>query len=84
MIEAAHISPSAANGERTAPKRLSYTVAQAVAASGIGRTTLYGLMRSGQLPFVKLGNRTLVRGDDLEKLLVANLNTNCTRPGARS
>lgn len=49
--------------------RLSYTVSQAVAASGIGRTTLYSLMGSGELPFVKLGNRTLIRHMDLENLL---------------
>ena len=49
--------------------RLAYTVADAVAASGIGRTTLYGLMGSGQLPFVKVGNRTLIRRADLERLL---------------
>lgn len=49
--------------------RLAYTVADAVAASGIGRTTLYGLMGSGKLPFVKLGNRTLIRRIDLEALL---------------
>ncbi len=49
--------------------RISYTVSQAVVASGIGRTTLYSLMGSGELPFVKLGNRTLIRHVDLEHLL---------------
>ena len=51
------------------PACLAYSVADAVMASGIGRTTLYGLMNSGQLPFVKLGNRTLIRCADLEQLL---------------
>lgn len=55
--------------------RLSYTVSQAVAASGIGRTTLYSLMASGRLSYVKLGNRTLIRHVDLEHLLERHLAT---------
>ena len=53
--------------------RLAYVIAEAVATTGIGRTTLYGLMASGQLPFVKLGNRTLIRHVGLEQLLERNL-----------
>jgi excisionase family DNA binding protein len=63
--------------------RLAYTVAEAAAASGIGRTTLYGLMGSGELPFVKLGKRTLVRHTDLEKLLQSHLVPARSRSGAR-
>ncbi len=54
-------------------ERLAYSVADAVAASGIGRTTLFALMSSGELPFVKLGNRTLIRSTDLEGLLHRHL-----------
>lgn len=64
--------------EAAVSTRLAYSVADAVAASGIGRTTLYSLMASGQLAFVKLGNRTLIRRADLEELLERNV----TRPQA--
>ncbi len=61
--------PRSTEAQASTSARLAYTVADAVSASGIGRTTLYGLMGSGQLPFVKLGNRTLIRRADLERLL---------------
>ena len=49
--------------------RLSYTIDEAAALIGIGRTTLYGLIGKGDLPIVKIGKRTLVRHDDLTRLL---------------
>ncbi|WP_294190096.1 helix-turn-helix domain-containing protein [uncultured Sphingomonas sp.] len=49
--------------------RLSYTIDEAAALIGIGRTTLYGLIGKGDLPIVKIGKRTLVRHDDLARLL---------------
>lgn len=49
--------------------RLSYTVDEAAAAIGIGRTTLYRLIGSGALPVVKIGKRTLIRAADLNRLL---------------
>lgn len=51
------------------PARLSYTVDEAAAAIGIGRTTLYGLIGRGALPVVKIGKRTLIRAVDLNRLL---------------
>lgn len=51
------------------PARLSYTVDEAAAAIGIGRTTLYGLIGNGTLPAVKIGKRTLIRAADLHRLL---------------
>lgn len=49
--------------------RMSYSVDEAAALIGIGRTTLYGLIKTGELPVVKIGTRTLVRRNDLEKLI---------------
>jgi excisionase family DNA binding protein len=46
-------------------QRLSLTVDETAAVTGLGRTTIYGLMKSGQLPKVKLGGRTLIRTVDL-------------------
>jgi excisionase family DNA binding protein len=50
-------------------EKLAYTIAEAVAASGLGRTTIYELIKRGELPRVKVGNRTLVRCRDLEAML---------------
>lgn len=49
--------------------RMSYSVDEAAALIGIGRTTLYGLIKAGELPVIKIGTRTLVRRNDLEKLI---------------
>ena len=52
---------------------LAYSVVDAVRASGIGRTTLYQLMSSHELPQVKIGSRTLIRRVDLEDLLLRHV-----------
>ena len=44
---------------------LAYTIDGASKASGLGRTTIYGLIGSGQLGAVKAGNRTLIPADSL-------------------
>ena len=53
--------------------KLAYTIPEAVAASGISRSTIYELMRDRQLPHVKIGQRTLIRRIDLADLLERNL-----------
>ena len=45
------------------------TISEAVAASRIGRTSLYGLIRDGKLDARKLGRRTLVPAAALQRLL---------------
>jgi excisionase family DNA binding protein len=50
---------------------LALSVNAASKASGIGRTTIFGLIRDGRLPAVKLGSRTLIRVADLETLLAS-------------
>jgi len=50
-------------------QRPTCSVADAVIASGIGRSTLYTLMRDGKLDFTKCGGRRLVRVESLLKLL---------------
>jgi excisionase family DNA binding protein len=49
--------------------RLTLTIREALRATGLGRTTLYKLINSGQVRRVKVGKRTLVRYDDLQKLV---------------
>lgn len=42
-------------------EKLAYTVDEAIAVCGLGRTTLYELMKQRELPYVKVGARTLIR-----------------------
>lgn len=60
---------SQARGGRYQPVRLAYSVADAIAATGLGKTTIYALLADGRLPSVKIGNRRLIRSADLEALL---------------
>ena len=53
--------------------KLSYSIREAAEVSGIGRTTIYDLIKAEQLRPVKIGTRTLIRHSDLEALLERNL-----------
>ena len=61
-----------------AARQLSYTVKQAAAQLGIGRTSIYALIKTGALTPIKLRRRTLLLHDDLvamlERLTPANSN----------
>lgn len=48
---------------------LTYTIADAVKATSLSRSTLYNLMKAKQLPYVKIGKRTLLKISDIEVLL---------------
>ena len=52
-----------------AARQLSYTVKQAAAQLGIGRTSIYELIKTGDLTPIKLRQRTLLRHDDLVAML---------------
>ena len=52
-----------------AAQQLSYTVKQAAAQLGIGRTSIYELIKTGDLAPIKLRQRTLLRHDDLVAML---------------
>jgi hypothetical protein len=51
-----------------APK-ISYTVPEALAAIGIGRTNFYKLAREGRIDLKKVGGRTLVTAESLKRLV---------------
>lgn len=51
------------------PHSLTFTVASACELSGLGRTTIFELMREGRLRRIKVGDRTLIDGDSLRALL---------------
>lgn len=50
-------------------EKIAYTINEAAAASGLGRTTLYKLIKHGDLMPVKIGARTLLLRADVVKLL---------------
>jgi hypothetical protein len=52
-------------------RKLAVTIPEAVALSGIGRSTLYKLFADGALVPRKSGKRTLILVSDLEKLVLA-------------
>jgi excisionase family DNA binding protein len=54
------------------PQRLSYSVAEASKVIGLGRTTLYDLIKKGRINPIKVGQRTLIRHTDLEALIETN------------
>ncbi|RDJ20110.1 DNA-binding protein [Bosea caraganae] len=51
--------------------RLAYRVEDAAEQIGVGRTTIYALIKERQLVTLKLGRLTLIRHIELEKLLDA-------------
>jgi excisionase family DNA binding protein len=49
--------------------RLTLTIREALRATGLGRSTLYKLIDDGKVRRIKVGRRTLVWYDDLQKLV---------------
>lgn len=47
--------------------RLLYPTSEAAAVIGIGRSTLYSLIATGEIETVKIGSRTLIAHDELER-----------------
>ena len=48
---------------------LAHSIAEACTRSGIGRTAMYDLINTGQLPARKRGRRTLILEVDLRRCL---------------
>ncbi len=47
------------------PVKISYSVEEAVEATGIGRSYIYLALKHGELASLKLGKRRLIMRDDL-------------------
>jgi excisionase family DNA binding protein len=52
--------------------RLAYSIAEAAAMLGVGRTLAYAMAQSGELPTVRLGRRVVVPRAQLEQLLAGH------------
>ena len=50
---------------------LATSVAQAAAALGLGRTSIYALIREGRLEAIKLGRRTLIKVESIHRLIAS-------------
>ena len=53
-------------------QKLAYQINEAVRVSGLSRTTLYELMKTGQLKTVLVAGRRLVPAENLKALLSAS------------
>jgi excisionase family DNA binding protein len=53
------------------PAKLLLSIEDLVSILGCSRSTVYGLFRSGKLHAVQLGNRPMVRADELRRFLDA-------------
>jgi excisionase family DNA binding protein len=64
---------STGNGSGDRPGRLAYSVPEASAAIGVGKTKLYALIAQGILPSTLIGKRRLIRAADLDALIAGQL-----------
>jgi excisionase family DNA binding protein len=53
------------------PDAIAHTIADAVKASGLGRTTLYELIGAGKIEARKAGGRTLIPADSLRAYIAS-------------
>jgi excisionase family DNA binding protein len=53
------------------PEKLIYTIKETAAATGVGRTSIYGAIAEGKLKANKLGRRTLIPASALRAWLGA-------------
>lgn len=57
------------NNAQVSPEKLAYTVPEFVCASGLGRTSVYELIKSGELVTIKVAGRRLIPRDSALRLL---------------
>ncbi len=58
------------SNNRNEPRHLTFTIAEAVAFSGLSRSFLYKKFASGELPRLKAGKRVLILREDLENYIL--------------
>lgn len=62
--------------------RLTFSVAEAAAALGVGRTGLYRLIGDGKLRVLKVGSRTLIPRDALNAFIASASTAPHAQPSA--
>lgn len=53
----------------SASLKLAYSIGEACEATSLGRSTIYNLIAAGRLRLRKVGRRSVILGEDLERLL---------------
>lgn len=69
MLTPTELPAETPHPSRRAPEPLSYTVNDACAATGLGRSSIYELIAAGKLKSVRLAGRRLIPADALRDLL---------------
>jgi excisionase family DNA binding protein len=49
------------------------TIRDLMAYLSVGRSTIYNILKTGELPYIKLGKRVLFRKKDVDKFLESKL-----------
>lgn len=53
--------------EKSLPSKIAYNVPEAAKATGLGRSTLFELIRDGKLKAIKAAGRRIILRTDLEE-----------------
>jgi excisionase family DNA binding protein len=61
--------PEATQTTRPAPAPRVYTIPQAAAALGIGRSSIYALRKAGRLGFAHVGGRAVIPVSELDQIV---------------
>ena len=56
--------------------KMGMTIEEAAEISGIGRNTMRKLVDWGKLPVLKVGRKTIIRSDTLERFMTVNQGRN--------
>ena len=66
--------------ERMNTVKMGFTIEEAAECTGIGRNTMRKLVDWGKLPVLKVGRKTIIRRDTLERFLTVNQGRNLLKP----
>ena len=61
--------------------KMGMTIEEAAEVSGIGRNTMRRLVEWGKLPVLKVGRKTIIRRDTLERFMTVNQGKNLLNQG---
>ena len=60
--------------------KMGLTIEEAAETTGIGRNTMRKLVDWGKLPVLKVGRKTIIRRDTLERFMTVNQGRNLLNP----